>query len=292
MLIQPRYDGPPVIVLDGAIDDQRDTLIRQRRRMVDELASRTDEEWRTPSRCEGWTAKDVVAHLGTTNDFWRLSIEAGLAGAPSRLLVGFDPKLTPAALVEAVRALSPAETFERFATSTSSLCDAVDALDVTGWATIAEAPPGHVPIRVMAHHAVWDAWVHERDILLPLAAAPAEEADEIISCLRYAAALGPSFAALSDADRRGVLAIDVSDPDAHVVVEQAGGAVAVRAGEAPSGAAVLRGRAVDVLEMLSIRVPFDQAIPDDARWMVQGLADVSESTAEVKAERGTAPHDR
>ena len=292
MLIQPRYDGPPVIVLDGAIDDQRDTLIRQRRRMVDELASRTDEEWRTPSRCEGWTAKDVVAHLGTTNDFWRLSIEAGLAGAPSRLLVGFDPKLTPAALVEAVRALSPAETFERFATSTSSLCDAVDALDVTGWATIAEAPPGHVPIRVMAHHAVWDAWVHERDILLPLAAAPAEEADEIISCLRYAAALGPSFAALSDADRRGVLAIDVSDPDAHVVVEQAGGAVAVRAGEAPSGAAVLRGRAVDVLEMLSIRVPFDQAIPDDARWMVQGLVDVSESTAEVTAERGIAPHDR
>ena len=292
MLIQPRYDGPPVIVLDGAIDDQRDTLIRQRRRMVDELASRTDEEWRTPSRCEGWTAKDVVAHLGTTNDFWRLSIEAGLAGAPSRLLVGFDPKLTPAALVEAVRALSPAETFERFATSTSSLCDAVDALDVTGWATIAEAPPGHVPIRVMAHHAVWDAWVHERDILLPLGAAPAEEADEIISCLRYAAALGPSFAALSDADRRGVLAIDVSDPDAHVVVELAGGAVAVRAGEAPSGAAVLRGRAVDVLEMLSIRVPFDQAIPDDARWMVQGLVDVSESTAEVTAERGIAPHDR
>jgi hypothetical protein len=55
---------------------------------------------------------------------------------------------------------------------------------------------------------------------------------------------------------------------------------------------VLRGRAVDVLEMLSIRVPFDQAIPDDARWMVQGLVDVSESTAEVTAERGIAPHDR
>jgi hypothetical protein len=122
--------------------------------------------------------------------------------------------------------------------------------------------------------------------------APAEEADEIISCLRYAAALGPSFAALSDAHRRGVLAIDVSDPDAHVVVELAGGAVAVRAGEAPSGAAVLRGRAVHVLEMLSIRVPFDQAIPDDARWMVQGLADVSESTAEAKAERGRAQLDR
>jgi hypothetical protein len=89
-----------------------------------------------------------------------------------------------------------------------------------------------------------------------------------------------------------VLAIDVSDPDAHVVVELAGGAVAVRDGETPSGTAVLRGRAVDVLEMLSIRGPFDQAIPDDARWMVQGLADVSESTAEAKAERGRAQHDR
>jgi hypothetical protein len=89
-----------------------------------------------------------------------------------------------------------------------------------------------------------------------------------------------------------VLAIDVSDPDAHVVVELAGGAVAVRAGEAPSGAAVLRGRAVDVLEMLSIRVPFDQAIPDDARWMVQGLAGASESNAEADAERGRAQHHR
>jgi uncharacterized protein (TIGR03083 family) len=292
VLIQPRYDGPPVIVLDGAIDDQRETLIRQRRRMVNELASLTDEEWRTLSRCEGWTTQDVVAHLSTTDDFWRLSIEAGLAGAPSRFLVGFDPRLTPAALVDAMQALSPAATFERFATSTRSLCDAVDALDVNGWATIAEAPPGHVPIRVIAHHALWDAWVHERDILLPLGVAPVEEADEIISCLRYAAALGPSFAALSDADRRGVLAIDVSDPDAHVVVELAGGEVAVRAGEAPPGAAVLCGRAVDVLEMLSIRAPFDQAIPDDARWMVQGLADVFESTAEAKAERGRAQHDR
>jgi hypothetical protein len=163
---------------------------------------------------------------------------------------------------------------------------------VTGWATIAEAPPGHVPSRVVAHHALWDAWVHERDILLPLGAAPAEEADEIVSCLCYAAALGPSFAALSDDDRRGVLAIDVSDPDAHVVVELTGGTVAVRAGEAPSGTAVLRGRSVDVLEMLSIRVPFDQAMPDDARWMVQGLADVFESTAEAQAERGRAQHER
>ena len=279
MLIQPRYDGPPVIVLDGAIDDQRETLIRQRRRMVNELASLTDEEWRTLSRCEGWTTQDVVAHLSTTDDFWRLSIEAGLAGAPSRFLARFDPKRTPAAQVDAMQALSPAETFERFAISTHSPCDAVDALDVTGWATIAEAPPGHVPIRVTAHHALWDAWVHERDILLPLGAAPAEEADEIISCLRYAAALRPSLAALSDADRRGLLAIDVSDPDAQVVVELAGGAVAVRAGQAPPGVAVLRGRAVDVLEMLSNRVPFDQAIPDDTRWMVPGPSDVSGSTA-------------
>lgn len=278
MLIAPRYDNAPIIAIDGPIDDQRETLVRQRQRMVTELADLTDDEWRTPSRCEGWTAQDVIAHLISTNDFWRVSIEAGVAGSPTRFLAGFDPKATPAELVRAMQSMSPSETFTRFVVSTDALCAVSDALDDAGWAAIAEAPPGHLPVRILAHHALWDAWVHERDILLPLGVAPAEETDEIVACLRYAAALGPAFAIINDTDRHGVIAIDAWEPSTQIVIEVAG-AVDVHDGPIAEGTAVLRGRAVDLVEMLSIRAPFDQAVPEDARWMLDGLADVFETIA-------------
>ncbi|MEN3272557.1 MAG: hypothetical protein V7636_1318 [Actinomycetota bacterium] len=38
MQLSPRYGGAPIITLDGAIDDQRETLARQRRRLLAELA--------------------------------------------------------------------------------------------------------------------------------------------------------------------------------------------------------------------------------------------------------------
>ena len=42
----------------------------------------------------------------------------------------------------------------------------VDGLDDAGWATVAEAPAGLIPVRLLALHALWDCWVHERDIVL------------------------------------------------------------------------------------------------------------------------------
>ncbi|MGH9134102.1 MAG: hypothetical protein ACRDZZ_09210, partial [Ilumatobacteraceae bacterium] len=39
----------------------------------------------------------------------------------------------------------------------------------------------------------WDAWIHERDIVLPLGRTPVEEVDEITACLTYGASLrGPA----------------------------------------------------------------------------------------------------
>ena len=41
-------------------------------------------------------------------------------------------------------------------------------------------------------------------------------------------------------------------------------------------AVVLRGRAVDLIEMLSTRVPLDQTVPADKRWLITGLAEIFE----------------
>lgn len=276
MQISPRYDAEPIIELDGPVDDQRMPLVRQRRRLVGALAGLDAEQWRAPSRCDEWTAQDVVNHLVVTDGFWLSSIEAALAGAPSRVLAGFDPKATPAALASAMRALPPEESLAQLAAATDALCAAVEALDDRGWSSIGEAPPGHLPVRLLAHHALWDGWVHERDIFLPLGGAPDEEPDEVRSSLRYAAALGPGFALVARPDARGSLVLDVIDGE-PVVVDVDGSVRVSDGGEVGGSALVLRGSAVELLEVLSIRAPMTYDVPAEQRWLVAGLAEVFET---------------
>jgi uncharacterized protein (TIGR03083 family) len=273
--ITPRYDSDPIITMEGELDDQRVPFLRQRRRLETALADLTDAQWRHPSRCAGWTVHDVIAHLISTNHFWTASITAGLAGAPTRLLATFDPVATPALLVEPMRALSPRELLGQLVDSQRAVCEAVESLDETGWGTPAESPAGHLPIRLVVAHGLWDCWVHERDVLIPLGIEPDEEADEVLSCLRYVAALAPSFTLSVGEHRTGALVIDVTDPDERVVVEVDGHVVGVRSGgDAPDGAAHLRGDAVAMVEVLSIRVPFEQQLAPEHRWLVGGLAEV------------------
>jgi uncharacterized protein (TIGR03083 family) len=273
--ISPRYGAHPIITLDGAAADQRDTVIGQRRRLEAALRSMTEEEWCSPSRCEGWSVQDVVAHLADTNAFWRASISSALAGAPTRLLEGFDPKATPAALVEAMRGATAAETLARFAKSNQVLCDLLAGLDERGWSTMAEAPPGHLPIRLVAHHALWDAWVHERDILLPLDIRPEEDPNEVAACLRYAAALVASFAVMLHPADAATLVVEATDPALRIVVD-IGTVVVVGDDPGAVGSVVLRGDAVDLVEMLSVRKPLDAQVAEEHRSLLSGLAEVFE----------------
>ena len=142
-----------------------------------------------------------------------------------------------------------------------------------GWSAPAESPAGHVPIRLLAHHALWDCWVHERDIVLPLGLRTAIEPDEVRSCLRYAAALSPAFAISSGRALAGVFAVDASDPDVQFTLEL-GESVSVRDGAARSAAPILRGCAVDLVEALSIRAPLPSSAPSEWRRLLTGLATV------------------
>ena len=55
--------------------------------------------------------------------------------------------------------------------------------------------------------------------------------------------------------------------------------VRVTDAEPPDGALVLRGDAVEVLEALSVRVPWSQPIPDEHAWLLEGLTEVFETTS-------------
>ena len=284
MEIQPCYDGPPIVTLDGG--DGPDggaavgrACIRQRERLLATFAGLDDDAWRAPSRCEGWTVQDVASHLDTVDRFWAFSIAAGLAGTPTKALVGFDPKATPAALVDAAGSPPPSETLARLTESTTELIAAIGALQGDQWSATAESPAGHVPIRLVVHHALWDCWVHERDVAVPLGLPLVEEPDEVLPSLRYVAGLGPAFAVTLGAAGPATLVLETSDPEAWVVVEVTD-RVDVHGGPAPADPTLLvRDGAVPLLEALSIRAPLALPIPPEHAWLLTSLGTAFESTA-------------
>jgi uncharacterized protein (TIGR03083 family) len=275
--ITPRYDTGPIIRLDGPPPAIRTPLLRQRRRFAKQLSTFTPEQWGAASRCVGWRVQDVVAHLTSTDQFWHFAVSSGLAGTPTRMLESFDPKAVPAALVDAVRDAPAADALAAHVEANDALCTLFESLDDAGWDAVGEAPPGHLSISALAHHALWDSWVHERDVLQPLGIAQDEEPDEVLACLRYAAALSPAFALQADAARAGALALVVERPSAQVLVT-VGDDVLVTDDGPPPGALVLRGDAVELLEALSVRRPLHQAVPDEHAWLLVGLREVFETT--------------
>ena len=274
MQLSPRYDGPPLLQLDLPGGDPSVPVLRQRQRLADALADFDADQWAAPSRCEGWSAQDVITHLVSTNQFWAISISAGVAGEPTRFLATFDPVASPAKMVDKARGQEPATVLEGFVESNLALAAALASVDDGAWCTtVAEAPPGHVALRAVALHALWDSWVHERDILLPLGLPAVVEADEVVGCLQYGAALGPAFLASTGSTREGAYVVEATDPELRCVVEL-GATVCVHDGDAPEGALRITGSAVDLLEALSYRIPLAVDVPADDAWMLGGLAEV------------------
>ncbi len=277
MQLTPRYDGSPVLRLAGEHPDPAVVLLRQRRRLVGLLAGLSDEQWAAPSRCDAWAVRGVVAHLVDVDRFWAFSIGAGRGGEPSRFLATFDPVTSPPALAAAHAEVPPAELLAMLRSGVDGLAAALDGIDrvdgIEGWDVLAEAPPGHIPIRALALHALWDGWVHERDIALPLGLDPVEEPDEVAASLLYAAALGPTFAACAGSDREGCLVVEATDRDLRAVVSLGASVTASLSADAPPERVVVRGPAVPLVEALSLRGPFPEPLLPADRWAL-GTLDV------------------
>ncbi len=280
MKLSPHYDGPVVLSIDGQPDDQEVVVSRQRRRLESMLATLDDDQWRAPSRCEGWTVQDVVAHLVGVNGFWEASVTAGLAGRPTRVLAAFDPAAHPPKMVEPMRVLTPRDVLDQFAASNDGFLGALAPLDDRGWSAVAESPVGHVSVRLLAQHALWDAWVHERDIAVPLGLAPALEDDELASCLCYSAAVGPAITRGRDDAFSGDLGAIATGPDIRFTLS-VGESVSVRRNEAAPDVPCLHGNAVDLIEALSLRAPLPPDAPSEWRRLVRGLATMFDTEAQA-----------
>jgi hypothetical protein len=188
------------------------------------------------------------------------------------MLVGFDPATTPARMVAGMRDLARGDVFDQLVASNDGFLAVLADLDDSGWSVPAESPVGHVPMRLIAQHALWDTWIHERDIALPLGLTPDVEADEIGSCLRYAGALSPTFALATGRQFSGdAFGLEANDPELSLVFD-VGESVAVRDDDVPTGAPCLRGDAVTLVEALSLRTPLPATSPAEWRHLLAGLA--------------------
>jgi len=264
------YDG--VMISFGDDLALVDGWTRHRRRLVAALEALTDEQWRTTTRCTNWDARGVVSHLVTVDGFWTMVLTAALArDTPTTFIRGFNPSTGTDALIAPMIDLPPDEILERFAGTTERIIATVEQLGPDDWSARAEAPFGHMPVQLIMGHALWDSWLHERDILVPLGLTPPVESDELQVAAWYSFVVGGLQGGLIEdpapvgpvAEQRIDVTICFDDlPDWPVRVEIDTG-VRVTRSDAPDAVAV--GAALDLVEDLAGRATTSAvtALPPD-----------------------------
>jgi uncharacterized protein (TIGR03083 family) len=86
----------------------------ERRALAADLADLTDEQWRTPSLCAGWSVHDVLAHMVSTAKLTPPAFVAGLIGS------GFSFGRFTGKRIAAERAGGPAATLAAFRAAETS----------------------------------------------------------------------------------------------------------------------------------------------------------------------------
>jgi uncharacterized protein (TIGR03083 family) len=270
------YDHDRTLAIEG-LGSPVTAFRRHRARFLEQLATLTEDEWSRTTRCDAWDGRDVVNHLVSADGFWALTIGGrNRDGGATRFLQGFDPTSTPGAIVADQHTRPTAEVLAAFQASTEQLAAALDAVEAAGeWSAVSESPFGHVDVGVIAAHGLWDSWLHERDVLLPLGRSVAVEEDELLNAAAFTLFVGGAQGGVLDDDApvgdgpnepvHATLTFDeiadrtvqlTVDRDVHVLVRPA----------AESPAAVDAGRAVDLVEAVTGRAPVEPVLarlPDD-----------------------------
>lgn len=156
-----------------------------RDRLADALDSLPAAAWSHPSRCSAWTVADVVAHLA---DGARRAIPSfDPSGSDRTTFRDLDPRTTPAEWI-AGGDRSPLRLIDDYRTSTDELLAAVESAASGRCAFTVWAPYRvRVPWQLFGVHVLFDHWLHERDVLLPLGMPHRPTAQETGLVAAYAA---------------------------------------------------------------------------------------------------------
>jgi uncharacterized protein (TIGR03083 family) len=167
-------------------------LRAQRERLTTVLHEVDDHEWQAQSRCSEWTVHQVVRHLG---DATERCIELLRGELPADIL-GFDPRSTPDVWLAGSAGEWPEDTIRRLEGASATLLEASGHHLRARTDAVVPFLYGPVPWSVAVLHIVWDAWVHERDIVLPLGRHHDTPAVEARSVAAYGLALAGGASAM------------------------------------------------------------------------------------------------
>jgi len=266
-------DGPLPVVFDVGLDPLVAPWRAHRERFLDAVRTFGPADWDGATRCDAWSAREVVAHLVTVDGFWPVAMApARDGGEPSTLLVGFDPSSSPDRFVQATTAstASDAELLERHAAALDGLHAFVVALDGEQWDRRCESPLGHLPARAILAHGYWDSWLHELDVLEPRGDAPVTETDDLVAATAFSLLFaGLQGGLVDDPDAVGpgpdqpidvcLAYSDLPGRAFHLSVGTLADGVRV-APCPPDHAPVDAGRAIDLVEGLAGRRPTGAAL--------------------------------
>ena len=223
-----------------------------RARLTAWLADLSVADWDGPTRCEGWSIAALVRHLASGSQFAGYTLHQAAKGDATRLLEGFDSQVTPGAAAELLAGLEPSRLLDSLREYDRRVEDTVAGWSIDDWRRTAEAPPGHVPAFLSLSHFLFDSWVHERDLLLPMAEVPLVEPGEVEISIAYV--LGLAGVTTGILEGEGAAAdVHVADCGLRIGLDARGDRAIVRPGWAPEGAPVVAGSAGLVLDVATAR---------------------------------------
>ena len=167
--IRQFYGGAGVpLVIDEDPGAPARAWLSQRARLRAWLAALPDATWSSPTRCDEWDVTHLVRHLASGSQFLGYALHVAAAGMPSSLLRDFDTHTTVQAAAAMLGDLTPADARAALASADASVERELSAVAGDGWLALAEAPTGHLPAYLSVSHFLFDSWVHEYDLMLPM----------------------------------------------------------------------------------------------------------------------------
>ena len=127
------------------------------------LADRPESDWKTPTRCTGWSVQDVASHL--------IATERMLAGLPLTSHVAPEAPHVRNPIgrfneneADSRRALPGARVYEEWREVSGVRRAALRAAEPSYFTTETDTPTGRAPMIEFVHLRVLDCWIHEQDV--------------------------------------------------------------------------------------------------------------------------------
>jgi uncharacterized protein (TIGR03083 family) len=192
-----RRHGKLLLRTEGVCDIDPAHLLEvfgeQRQRFVAVLRGFGPGDWAAPTRCADWSAHDVVRHLCDCN---AIGIAAGADGGALDVAAGFDPRITPREWLTASAGEPPGATLARLMATTEELLALARDRLARGRRFDVRLPYGPMDWTVLMLHGFWDAWIHERDVLLARGTGHPTDGDATAYATAYAVFIAGTVASI------------------------------------------------------------------------------------------------